>query len=72
MHIVVPVKGSKRQGELHVKAYTRDKEWVLLKSWVEDDEMIIEVKRRIDLDYLMNSKSDALHEIEKGNFSRFI
>lgn len=63
----MPVKGSKREGELHIKAYTRDAEWVLLKSWIEDEEMIIEVKRRIDLDYLMNSNSEALHDIQKGS-----
>jgi hypothetical protein len=50
-----------------VKAYTRDGNWILLKSWMEDEEMIIEIKRRIDLDYLFNNKSNVLLEIEGQN-----
>jgi len=63
--MVVPVKGSKREGVLHVRAYTRDRRWIVDKAWLEDAEMIVEVKRRVNFDFILNPEPDLLIELEK-------
>lgn len=66
VEIVIPVQGQIRSGEIHVKAYTRDRHWILARSWFEDDEMIIEVKRRIDLKFILNPDAEFLREVERS------
>lgn len=65
LQITAPVAGSKLSGQLHLRAFTQDDNWVLEKAWLEDEDMIIELKRRIDLDFLMNPDAEFLIEASK-------
>eukprot|EP01124_Arcella_intermedia_P026666 TRINITY_DN5068_c0_g1_i1.p1 TRINITY_DN5068_c0_g1~~TRINITY_DN5068_c0_g1_i1.p1 ORF type:complete len:284 (+),score=63.03 TRINITY_DN5068_c0_g1_i1:51-902(+) len=56
----VPIEGENEKGHFHATAYTRDRKWILQRAWVEDDEMLIEIKRRIELDFLLNPDVDFL------------
>lgn len=48
-----------------MRAYTRHKRWILERAWLEDDDMIIELQRRVNLDFLMNPDADVLLELER-------
>eukprot|EP01125_Pyxidicula_operculata_P001025 TRINITY_DN10900_c0_g1_i1.p1 TRINITY_DN10900_c0_g1~~TRINITY_DN10900_c0_g1_i1.p1 ORF type:complete len:243 (+),score=27.18 TRINITY_DN10900_c0_g1_i1:12-740(+) len=61
VHIRAPVYSENMKGDIHVVAYTRDGSWILKKSWIEDDDMIIELKKRIDImDFFSNPDPDVL------------
>jgi len=62
IQITVPFKGEAKSGLFHATAYTRDRTWVLQRAWVEDDKMIIEIKRRIDLEFLLNPDEDDYYK----------
>jgi hypothetical protein len=69
--ISVPIKGCNREGELKIKAYTRDDRWILSKAWMEDDDMIIEIKKRLTMKYFEEEYKNPTDHFVKGKDSLF-
>lgn len=65
-----PVQGSVRQDRLHVRCFTRHDRWLVERAWIEDEEMQIELQRRVNLDFLLNPDADILLDLERQRQSQ--
>lgn len=51
--------------ETKPQAFTRHNRWIVEKSYLEDEDMVIEIRRRVNADFFFHPDENFILEIEK-------